>query len=327
MARDMRAIGLFSGGLDSIIAAEVIRRLGIETILVTFYSPFFGTLRAEEAAHRLGQNLLTFDITHDFIRMLPRPRYGYGKNMNPCIDCKGLIFRRAGELMSELDADFIFSGEVLGQRPMSQNRQSLHIVAKLSGYEDYILRPLSARLLPPPLVLRDGRLDVNSLYDITGRGRQRQMQLAEQFGITDYPTAAGGCRLTEPAFARRLRRLYETEPTPPVRLIELLKFGRHVRLGENLTLVVGRTESENAAIERLAAEPDTLLRVIGFMGPTGLLTAPCSRDEIRMAASIVARYSDAPQLERVEVEVIQAGQRQDVLVLPIDPDEVQGLLV
>jgi len=153
------------------------------------------------------------------------------------------------------------------------------------------------------------------------------MQLAEQFGITDYPTAAGGCRLTEPAFARRLRRLYETEPTPPVRLIELLKFGRHVRLGENLTLVVGRTESENAAIERLAAEPDTLLRVIGFMGPTGLLTAPCSRDEIRMAASIVARYSDAPQLERVEVEVIQAGQRQDVLVLPIDPDEVQGLLV
>ena len=323
----MRAIGLLSGGLDSILAIEAVRRAGIEVIAISFFSPFFGTSRAEKAAEQLDISLLTFDITEDFLAMLPRPRYGYGKNMNPCIDCKGLIFRRAGELMGELDADFIFSGEVLGQRPMSQNKQSLHIVAKLSGYEDYILRPLSAKLLPPPLVLREGKLDVNRLYDFTGRGRKRQMQLAEEFGITNYPTAAGGCKLTEPAFARRLRRLYETAPTPSVRLIELLKIGRHVRLSKAATLVVGRTEAENEAIERSAIKTDVLLTVIGYMGPTGLLTVSCGRDEIRQAASVVARYSDAPPLKEVKVEVIQAGRRQEVVVMPIGPDEVQGLLI
>jgi len=324
---NMRAIGLLSGGLDSTLAIEVIRRVGVGVIAVSFFSPFFGSSRAEKAAEQLGISLLTFDITEDFLAMLPRPRYGYGKNMNPCIDCKGLIFRRAGELMGELKADFIFSGEVLGQRPMSQNRQSLHIVAKLSGYEDYILRPLSAKLLPPPLVLRDGKLDVNRLYDFMGRGRKQQMQLAQEFGITSYPTAAGGCKLTEPAFARRLRRLYENEPMPSVRLIELLKLGRHVRLSKTATLVVGRTEAENETIGSLALEADNLLTVIGYMGPTGLLTIPCGRDEILLAASIVARYSDAPPLKEVEVEVIHAGQRQEVLVMPIDPDEIQGLLV
>jgi tRNA U34 2-thiouridine synthase MnmA/TrmU len=247
--------------------------------------------------------------------------------MNPCIDCKGLIFRRAGELMAQLGAEFIFSGEVLGQRPMSQNRQALHIVAKLSGYEDYILRPLSATLLPPPLVLREGKLDVKSFYDFAGRGRQRQMQLAQELGITRYPTAAGGCKLTEPAFARRLRRLYELDQTPSVRLIELLKLGRHVHLSASATLVVGRNKAENDALERMALETDVLLAVAGHMGPTGLLTTSCSSGEMRLAASIVARYSDAPPLEEVKVELIQAGRREEVFVIPIDPDEVESLLV
>jgi len=323
----MRAIGLFSGGLDSILAVEVMRRLGVEPILISFYTPFFDASRAEKAAEQLGITLLTFDITEEFLAMLPRPRYGYGKNMNPCIDCKALMFGRAGKLMDELKVDFIFSGEVLDQRPMSQNKQSLHIVAKLSGYEDYILRPLSAKLLPPPHVLREGKLDVNRLYDISGRGRKRQMQLADEFGVKSYPTPAGGCKLTEPAFARRLRRLYKAQPMPSVRLIELLKLGRHVRLSKTATLVVGRTEAENDAIERLAFESDILLTVVGYMGPTGLLSVRCTHDEIRQAASVVARYSDAPRLEEAKVEVIQAGQRQDVFVMPFDPDEVQGLLV
>ncbi|MBN2208213.1 MAG: tRNA 4-thiouridine(8) synthase ThiI [Candidatus Coatesbacteria bacterium] len=296
-------------------------------IAVSFSSPFFGTSRAQEAAEQLGISLLSLDITQEFLTMLPHPRYGYGKNMNPCIDCKGLIFRRAGQLMAQLGAEFIFSGEVLGQRPMSQNRQALHVVAKLSGYEDYILRPLSAKLLPPPLVLREGKLDVNSFYDFSGRGRQRQMLLAQELGVTRYPTAAGGCKLTEPAFAHRLRRLLELDPKPPVRLIELLKLGRHVRLSESATLVVGRNKAENDALERLALETDALLTVVGHKGPTGLLTTSCSSDEMRLAASIVARYSDAPPLEEVGVELVQAGRREEVFVMPIDPDEVQGLLV
>ncbi len=327
MTRNMRAIGLFSGGLDSTLAVEAVRRAGVEVIAISFFSPFFGSSRAEKAAEQLGITLLTFDITEEFLAMLPRPRYGYGKNMNPCIDCKALMFGRAGKLMDELKVDFIFSGEVLGQRPMSQNKQSLHIVAKVSGYEDYILRPLSAKLLPQPLVLREGKLDVNRLYDIMGRGRKRQMQLAEEFGVTSYPTPAGGCKLTEPAFARRLRRLYETEPKPSVRLIELLKLGRHLRLSKTATLVVGRTEAENEAIERSAIETDAILTVVGYMGPTGLLSVRCTHDEIRQAAAVVARYSDAPRLEEVKVEVIQAGRHEEVLVIPIDPDEVHGLLV
>ena len=309
------------------MAIEVMRRLAVEVIPVSFFSPFFGSSSAEKAAEQLGISLLTFDITEEFLTMLPDPKYGYGKNMNPCIDCKGLIFGRAGELMDQHDAEFIFSGEVLGQRPMSQNKQSLDIVAKLSGYEDHILRPLSAKLLPPPLVLREGKLDVNELLDFAGRGRKRQMQLADEFGIKSYPTAAGGCKLTEPAFARRLRRLYETDSTPSVRLINLLKLGRQVRLGKAATLVVGRTEVENEAIERLASETDTLLTVIGHLGPTGLLTVPCGRGEIELAASVVARYSDAPRDGEVKVEVVRAGQREELFVVPIDPDEASKLLV
>ncbi|HUT03078.1 MAG TPA: tRNA 4-thiouridine(8) synthase ThiI [bacterium] len=323
----MRALGLFSGGLDSMLAVEAIRRLGLEVVAVSFSSPFFGTAWAQEAAAQLGVSLMTLDVTDEYLAMLPHPKYGYGKNMNPCIDCKALMLRQAGKLMQKRGCDFIFSGEVLGQRPMSQNRQSLHIVAKLSGYEDYILRPLSAKLLPPILVQREQKLDTARLYDISGRGRQRQMLLAQEFGITSYPSPAGGCKLTEPGYARRLSRLYETDPAPSVRLFKLLGLGRHVRLGDAATLVVGRSEAENDAIERLAVASDAVLRVSGYVGPTGLLTTPCSPDEMRQAAAIVARYSDAPQHDEANVQVVQGGASYELAVVPIDPDEVRSLLV
>ena len=322
----MRALGLLSGGLDSMLAVEVIRRLGLEVLAVSFSSPFFGTARAQEAAAQLGVSLMTIDVTEKYLAMLPRPKYGYGKNMNPCIDCKALLLRRAGDLMPKLGAEFIFTGEVLGQRPMSQNRQSLHIVAKLSGYEDYILRPLSAKLLPPILVQREQKLDTARLYDISGRDRQRQMQLAQEFGITNYPSPAGGCKLTEPGYARRLRRLYETDPAPPVRLFKLLELGRHVRLGD-ATLIVGRNKAENDALERLAVPSDAILRVSGYVGPTGLLTVPCAPDEMRRAAAIIARYSDAPRHDEATVQVVQDGASYELTVVPIDPETVRGLLV
>ncbi|MBN1592287.1 MAG: hypothetical protein JW941_03435 [Candidatus Coatesbacteria bacterium] len=303
------------------------RRVGVEVILISFCTPFFGAARAQEGADQLGIPLTVRDITDDYLKMLPAPRYGYGKNMNPCIDCKGLLFAKAGEMLAEHGADFIFSGEVLGQRPMSQNKQSLHIVAKLSGHEDNILRPLSAKLLPHPQVLREARLDVEDLLAFTGRGRHDQMRLAEEFGIKSYPTAAGGCKLTEPAYSRRLKHLYSIDPEPSVNLFRLLGLGRHVRLGPASTLVVGRTESENNAIEQLASPDDTVLRVVGYLGPTGILTKPCSRDELRTAASVVARYSDAPQGAETTVETLLRESKELLATAPMPAEKTSELLI
>lgn len=323
----MRAIGLFSGGLDSILAAELVRRQGIEVVALSFFSPFFSSAVARRAAERMGLEFVEFDITEGLLAMLPRPRYGYGAHINPCIDCKALMLRAAGRLMLPLNAAFIFSGEVLGQRPMSQNKQSLRTVARLSSYEDYILRPLSAQLLPETPMEIDGRIRRERLRDFSGRGRQRQIALADELGIRDYPSSAGGCRLTEPAFARRLRRLYETNSTPSVRLIELLKLGRHVRVGEAATLIVGRNESENNLIEGLALPTDTLLRVRGFVGPTGILTGSADRETLLLASSIVARYSDAPRSSAVYVVAESGTERSELRTIPIRQDRLKELLI
>ncbi|MCD6327082.1 tRNA 4-thiouridine(8) synthase ThiI [bacterium] len=323
----MRAIGLLSGGLDSILAAEAIRRLGIETICVSFRSPFFDSDNARNAAAGLGFELLCLDITEEFMAMAPRPKYGYGKNMNPCIDCKALMFRRIGRLMEQMKADFLFSGEVLGQRPMSQNKQSLRNVARLSGYEDYILRPLSAKLLPPIRIQRDGIMPPDGLFDLSGRGRSRQLELAKEFGVNDYPAPAGGCMLTEPNFTRRLRRLLELRSTPSIQSIELLSVGRHVRLSPECTLIVGRNESENQRICDLAIPDEPLLYVIGHEGPTGLLFGKSDRDSLLKSASIVARYSDAPKDMTATVRIEGAGEQFDVDVSPMRPEKVRELLV
>jgi len=208
MKDKIKAVALFSGGLDSILAVKLIQEQEIEVKGVNFKTPFFGLDKTFFAAKSLDMDLEIIDITQELLEILRNPKHGFGKNMNPCIDCHTFMFKKAGEYMSEIGASFIISGEVLGERPMSQNRNSLSVIERESGFEGRILRPLSALLLAETIPEKGGLVDRNKLLNISGRSRKRQMELAVKMGIEDYPSPAGGCKLTEPAFSKRLRDLF-----------------------------------------------------------------------------------------------------------------------
>ena len=303
-----RAIGLLSGGLDSMLAARLIKDQKIDVLGVSFVTPFFGPEKARQAAEQLQLSLQVLDITRSHWAMLRRPRYGYGKGLNPCIDCHALMLREAGKLRESLGADFLFTGEVLGQRPFSQTKPSLRAVEKASGCLDLILRPLSARLLPETRPEREGLVDRRRLLDISGRSRKRQMALAETYGLTDYPSPAGGCLLTDPIFSRRLKELLAHSPEPELREIELLKTGRHFRLHPNLKIIVGRHKKENEAIEALAEAQDLTARCLGFPSPVVLAVGPSTAEDWERAAQLAAAYSDAPEGEMGSVQLIQNGR-------------------
>jgi tRNA-uridine 2-sulfurtransferase len=320
MTQRKRALGLFSGGLDSLLAASILRDQGIEVTGVVFITPFFGAERARQSAAQLGLPLMEQDITEAFYPLLTEPPHGFGSRHNPCIDCHILMLRQAGALMEAQGFDFLFTGEVLGQRPMSQQRGTLTLIARQSGYPDLILRPLSAKLLTPtrPEIL--GWVDREKLLDLRGRGRKPQMELAAHFGIVNYPVPAGGCLLTDPGFAARLKELLATSPRPSRRDLELLRWGRHFRLPGGVKVVVGRTHEENEAIGRLLAPEDLALRVQGFPGP--LVLAPGGADQTGMAeaALLAAAYSDAPQGREVAVTARQAGKTQVLVAVPAPKD-------
>lgn len=323
----MKAISLFSGGLDSQVAVCLIKQQGIEVEAINFKSPFFGANdRTIKAAEDLNIKLHTIDFGDEYIdKVLKNPVYGYGKNMNPCIDCHAFMFRKAGEMMEELGASFIITGEVVGQRPMSQNKSAISAVDKLSGYKGYILRPLSAKLLPPTIPEIEGWVDRDKLGDISGRSRIRQMELAEKFNIKEYPSPAGGCLLTEANFTNRLRKLLSIRPESRPDDMEILKVGRHFYLGSNL-LAVGRNQSENGRIRNIANDTDLLIKVTDFPGPTGLLRQyeETNQDQIELAASIVARYSDAKKQPLANVKIYNRSEEilHTIQVKPMEPDEV-----
>ena len=288
------------------LAARVLVDQEIEVTGVTFQTPFFGPTRALSATNQLAVPLRVVDIGEAHLEMLKNPRYGYGKQMNPCIDCHALMLRTAGGIMEAEGYDLLCTGEVLGQRPMSQRRDALMAVGKLSGYGGYILRPLSAKLLPETIPEREGKVDRDRLLDIRGRSRKRQMILAEQYGIKDYPSPGGGCILTDAGFSERLRNLFGTQKHVGLRDVELLKWGRHLRLPSGRRLVVGRVHADNLKLQELARGSDLLLRVKGIPGPTGLLAAETSQSEVVLAAHIVAAYSDAET--DTDAMVIVSGQ-------------------
>ena len=293
-AATVRALGISSGGLDSILAAFILKQQGIDVEWVNFETPFFGSDKARRAAENTGIPLTVKRITSRYMKMLRNPPCGYGGNMNPCLDCHALMFRLAGDMMRERDVQFLFSGEVVGQRPMSQTKPSLRYVEKNSGYEGRILRPLSARLLPPTRAETDGLVDRNRLLSISGRGRKDQIQLAKYFGITDYPAPAGGCLLTDVGFSRRLRELLEHTENPKERDLELLKYGRHFRLTKDHKVVVGRTKQDNLAILGLAdSSRDTTLHMADMPGPAVLIPGGGSNGLVAAAAGLCAAYSRA----------------------------------
>ncbi len=320
----MKAISLFSGGLDSQLAIRMIARQGIEVIGVCFQTPFFGNSPGIiDSADRLGIRLDVLDISQEYIKdILLNPRYGYGKNFNPCIDCHGFMLHKAGDHMKEVGASFLVTGEVLGQRPMSQNKSSLALVEKLSGYPGLIVRPLSGKLLSATIPEQEGWIDREQLLDISGRGRTRQIALAEELGIVDYPSPAGGCLLTEPGFARRLKSLLQYRQIPNWSDTELLKVGRHFYL-EGALLVVGRNHSENERLKHTALPGDIMIKMAERPGPTGLLRRLTpSQADISHAAAIVARYSDAKNLPQADAKLLDHEGRllSHLTVIPLSPD-------
>lgn len=286
-----KGFSLMSGGLDSQLAVRVLQRAGAEVEGVCFVTPFFSPKAAEQAAAALGIPLNVVDFTDDEIALIENPPHGFGGAMNPCIDCHATMIRRAGEMMLARGFDFVATGEVMGQRPMSQNKQSLGIVAKSSGLEGRLVRPLSALLLEPTLPETEGKLDRTQLLDLQGRGRERQIQLAAEFGIVNYPSPAGGCKLTEEGYGRKLKDLLEHEGLRTRRLVELLAVGRHFRLPDGTGLIVGRDRNDNAVLKAESAR-GTLIASEGLPGPTALLVGgPKSDADLARARQIVAAYT------------------------------------
>ena len=326
--RKVRGLGLFSGGLDSMLSICLLREQGIEMEAVTFTSPFFDSAPAVRGAKAIGVPLRLVDFTDDIFDLLEHNRYGFGSGMNPCIDCHSRMILRAAEIREREGFDFVSTGEVVGQRPMSQNRNSLNAVSKTSGAREVLLRPLSAQLLPPTPMEEDGRVDRSRLLALEGRNRKPQMELAAKFGITEYPSPAGGCKLTEPNFAKRLKEMKAHEGLGRRELIGALKVGRHFRLPGGARAVVGRNRSDNEAIRGMLGPQDTLMRSVDVPGPTVLLVGPSSDDDLRLAAGLCARYADGHRPDGVLVRFVRHGQPNlEIRVKPLEANASAGWLI
>ncbi|MBA4393118.1 MAG: tRNA 4-thiouridine(8) synthase ThiI [Desulfobacca sp.] len=310
MKRSIKAVGLLSGGLDSMLAARIILDQGIQVQGVSFVTPFFGAEKARRAAEQLKIPLTVLDITSDHWTMLRKPKYGYGKGMNPCIDCHALMVRKTGEWMETAGLDFLFTGEVLGQRPFSQTRPSLRAVEKESGFLDRILRPLSALLLTETEPEQQGLVDRSRLLDINGRSRKRQMAMAQDYGLNDYPAPAGGCLLTDPNFSVRLKELLAHFPEPQMREVELLKVGRHFRFNWGIKVIIGRNKKENEFIEKWVDPEDAWARVVTYPGPMAIaMGAITLQEDWEKLAQLCLTYSDAPGDQNFPVQLGQRDQK------------------
>lgn len=324
----VKAIALFSGGLDSSLAIKIMLKQGIEVIALNFVTPFcrcHGKGGCTDVAFLENYEIKkeVIHITDEFIEIIKRPKHGYGKNMNPCIDCRILMLKKARKYMNDAGASFVFTGEVLGQRPMSQHLTALKTIEKESGLEGLILRPLSAKLLDETIPEKEGLVKRELLLDINGRSRKAQMRLAEELDLKDYPCPAGGCLLTDPIFSQRLKDLMKFGRLG-IKEINLLKVGRHFRLSPTFKLVVGRDEKENKKLEYFLEDNDIKFMTLDAPGPVALLRANASvssnytwEGEVEISASIVAKYSDGAVDKKVNVFVQTPTERYNISTTPV----------
>jgi tRNA-specific 2-thiouridylase len=310
----MKALCVFSGGLDSMLAAELIRDQGINVLALFFETPFFSSKKAGESAQSMGLPFKVIDMTKRHLDVVKRPKHGYGGNMNPCIDCHALMFKIAGEMLEDERASFVFTGEVLGQRPMSQNKKSLALIASESALEGLLLRPLSAKRLPVTIPEEKGWVKRELLMDFQGRSRKPQMELAQALNIKGYPSPGGGCLLTEKVFSRRLKDLFSSKSDPDPREIELLKVGRHFRISPHTKLVVGRNKSENEEIHALTGKKDLVLTSASVPGPTVLFLGNFSDSALELSAAITVAYSDAEDSETMPVRVVGNSEEKKLVM-------------
>ena len=303
-----QVVALFSQGLDSILAIKIIQQQGLKVQAIKFITPFFGyDIKGREAEFcdqikaSYAINLSIIDLTDDYLRMLGTPQYGYGKNFNPCLDCKIMMLSQARTLAETWQASSIITGEVVGQRPFSQRRDTMRRIEKLSRTEGLLLRPLSAKLLAPTKAEELGLIDRTQLCDFSGRGRKPQIALAEKLKITDYPTPAGGCLLTDPGFAKRVKTLYQGTTIPTANDLNLLKFGRFYPLGNaSEFVIVGRNHEDNQQLLKTADSNCFILRLAEMAGPIAILKG--GKDYLAFAAEKLCLHSKAKNLSSVKVE-------------------------
>jgi hypothetical protein len=321
-----KAIALYSGGLDSTLAILTVMKQGIEVKAVTFLNHFGCDISDRSscsknpfsAAEQFGFEVKLCHLSGKFINIVKNPKFGHGKNMNPCMDCRILMLREAKEFMEMVGADFIITGEVIGQRPMSQRRDALDIIDRETGMRGHILRPLSAKLLKPTIPEQEGLVDRDMLFGFGGRSRKPQMALAAEFGLTDYPAPASGCLLTEPNYSYRLSELLAYDRDPSLDDLNLLRLGRHFRLSAGCKVIVGRDERENNAILSLLGNNGPFLTVEAQASPITVIRGDADDRELRLAAALCARYSDAKLLPEVDVKVWNRDSGSMVTVMPAD---------
>jgi tRNA U34 2-thiouridine synthase MnmA/TrmU len=326
----VKALGLLSGGLDSILATELIRKQDIEVVAFNVKTPFCickkdGTSEAAEAANQLKVPLKVVSVEKDYLQMLRKPKHGYGKNMNPCIDCKIFMIKKAKKYAKEIGADFIFTGEVLGERPKSQHYPALRLIEEEAGLKGKLLRPLSAKLLPETVAEKKGLVDRTKLLNIQGRSRKPQFQLAKEFGIKSYPSPAGGCLLTCEEYSKKLRDLFANKKRVSMADIALLRVGRHFRLGKN-KIIVGRNEAENKLLFAQKTPSEYYFELPDIVGPITILQGPKTKKAIETAAKLTAYYSDA-ETAKVKVNFGREALNKTLIVSVPDKADVDKLRV
>jgi len=305
-----KVVALLSGGLDSQLAIKMMQEQGFDVSAVAIKTPFcdFDCGRGcgfeiRERADDLDVNLKTVYLGDEYIEMLKHPKHGIGAGFNPCIDCRSMMFDAAKKHMEEIDAEFIISGEVLGQRPMSQHAPALRTIENESDLVGKIVRPLSAALLPETDPEKDGLIKRENLGMIRGRTRRNQLDMAKKYGIENPPNAGGGCLLTEPHFGIKAKDLFSHTENPTINDIDLLKIGRHFRLDEETKFIVGRNKDENEMIKAISLPGDILLEAKDFVGPVSILRGSNAKKHLKFASSITLRYSDAPNDEQAIVSI------------------------
>ncbi len=331
----MKCLALHSGGLDSTLAIRLIQEQGIEVEGIRFFSVFDAGLSSEEVcareervAARLGIRCRMIPFSEDLLALVKNPLHGHGSHLNPCIDCHARMFRRASELMLQAGASFLITGEVLGERPMSQRREALGIVERDAGVGGLLLRPLSARLLPPTIPETKGWVDRERLLGLSGRNRRPQFELARRLGVTEYPPPAGGCLLTDPGFSARLAELLRHNPGCSVDDVWLLKAGRHFRLAPEVKAVVGRNEQENVFLERQALPGDVLIEAEGVPGPLTLLQGPAAESHLETMARITLRYGKAGARPSAPVCLrTVGGVARRIEAAPAEPGVIEALRI
>jgi len=296
----VKAVLLFSTGLDSLLAYHLLKKVGIEVIVLVIKTPFNKINEAVLNEIKKEAKVIFYEAKDDYLQIIKNPKFGYGKQMNPCIDCKIYMYKIAKKFLEEEKADFIATGEVLNQRSFSQTLDKLKLIEKEAGVNGLVVRPLSAKLLPKTLAEEKGLIDREKLLDIKGRARKKQLQLVKDLGISIYSQPAGGCSLTDPMFSKRLKDLMEHNPNFTTEDVELLKIGRHFRIGKS-KLILGRNESESKLLEKMR---NHLVLKPKSKGPSGIFIG--EESDLILACEILASYCKD---EKVVIELLKNGEK------------------